>query len=574
MRRFLFLIQLLIASCCLWCACTRGNSETEKRLFSGMDSLLEANPDSAYKVLIAMQKEVDSIDNEAVSMRHRMYLASVANKLFLPMPSDSSFIDVVSWYDLHGTTNDRMRAYYLLGCIYRDLGESPLAMRYYIEATEKADTLSEDVDHVTLMSIYGQMAVMANRQNLPDDELLYWDRYIKEATKCDNVYESIRGREMKIGAAFLKEDFDEVFRITDECHRLYLENGFRPAAASVFPSAIYILVTRGNYAKAKPLMDEFEQSSCLFGPDGEIAPDRRHYYYTKGLYCLGVSETDSAEYYFRKVGNYGFLQESYKGLLSLYEQLSKTDSIKKYLSLYEREMVKTYERTNGIATSNMSSLYNYSRNERIAMDKTRESMNRRKLVVLLSSALIILSFSFLLYRHRMRKTMFRQYDAILQQLCKAKSDLAASKSSFTDFEQAKEKEITTYRKQLDELTNRLGRIGLNTYTHLPSYTRLKSLTDNPHKNGIPPEFEWDSLKKEISETLPVFYEFINGTGRLSEKEKQTCILVRMGFKSKEIMILLGENNIQSVSNLKSRVREKLFQDKKTIRLEELLKNLT
>ena len=274
------------------------------------------------------------------------------------------------------------------------------------------------------------------------------------------------------------------------------------------------------------------------------------------------------------MGHYGFLQESYKGLLSLYEQLSKTDSIKKYLSLYEREMVKTYERTNGIATSNMSSLYNYRRNERIAMDKTRESMNRRKLVVLLSSALIILSFSVLLYRHRMRKSMFRQYDAILQQLCKARTDLAASKSSLTDFEQAKEKEITTYRKQLDELTKRLGRIGLNTYTHLPSYTRLKSLTGNPHKNGMPPESEWDSLMKEISDTLPVFYEFINGTGRLSEKEKRTCILVRMGFKSKEIMILLGENNIQSVSNLKSRVREKLFQDKKTIRLEELLKNLT
>ena len=218
MRRFILFIPFITAACCLWCACTTGNSETEKRLFSGMDSLLEANPDSAYKVLTAMQKKVDSIDDEAVSMRHRMYLASASNKLFLPMPSDSSFMDVVSWYDLHGNANDHMKSRYLLGCIYRDLGESPLAMRYYIEATEKADTLSEDVDHITLMSIYGQMAVMANRQNLPDDELLYWDRYIKEATKCDNVYESIRGREMKIGAAFLKEDFDKVFRITDECH--------------------------------------------------------------------------------------------------------------------------------------------------------------------------------------------------------------------------------------------------------------------------------------------------------------------------------------------------------------------
>ena len=274
------------------------------------------------------------------------------------------------------------------------------------------------------------------------------------------------------------------------------------------------------------------------------------------------------------MGHYGFLQESYKGLLSLYEQLSKTDSIKKYLSLYEREMVKTYERTNGIATSNMSSLYNYRRNERIAMDKTRESMSRRRLIILLSAVVFFLTLSFFIYRRRMRISVLRKYDAILQQLSKAKADLASAKSSLTDFEQAKDMEISTYRQQLEELTNRLGQLGLNTFTHLSSYNHLKSLTGNPHKNRMPPESEWDSLMKEISDTLPVFYEFINGTGRLSEKEKRTCILVRMGFKSKEIMILLGENNIQSVSNLKSRVREKLFQDKKTIRLEELLKNLT
>ena len=570
--RFILSFISILLSGCLWISCTDGSGR-EHILYTGMDSLLEANPDSAYKVLTAMQKKVDSIDDEAVSMRHRMYLASAANKLFLPMPSDSSFMDVVSWYDLHGTANDRMKAYYLLGCIYRDLGESPLAMRYYIEATEKADTLSDDVDHITLMSIYGQMADLADRQHLPDDELRYLDRCIGEASKSGKVYESIRGRELKMRAAYQKGDFETVLRITDECHRLYMENGLTEAAASVFPSAIFIHVKQGDFDKAKAMINEFEHSSGLFGPGGEIAPDRRLYYYIKGLYCLGVGETDSAEYFFRKVGNYGFLQESYKGLLSLYEQLSKTDSIKKYLSLYEREMVKTYERTNGIATSNMSSLYNYRRNERIAMDKTRESMNRRKLVVLLSSALIILSFSVLLYRHRMRKSMFRQYDAILQQLCKSKTDLAASKSSLTDFEQAKEKEITTYREQLDELTKRLGRMGLNAFTHMPSYKHLKSLSGNPHKNGKPAESEWDSLMKEISEALPAFYSFITSDSQLSDLERKTCVLVRLGFKTKEIMVLLGENNMQSVSNLKFKVKKKLFPNSQYHRLEELIRKI-
>jgi len=44
----------------------------------------------------------------------------------------------------------------------------------------------------------------------------------------------------------------------------------------------------------------------------------------------------------------------------------------------------------------------------------------------------------------------------------------------------------------------------------------------------------------------------------------------MGFKSKEIMILLGENNLQSVSNLKSRSRKKLFPQHDTQKLEDLI----
>jgi hypothetical protein len=64
---------------CLWISCT-GGSGREHILFTGMDSLLETNPDSAYKILTAMQKEVDSIDYEAVSMRHRMHLSDASNK--------------------------------------------------------------------------------------------------------------------------------------------------------------------------------------------------------------------------------------------------------------------------------------------------------------------------------------------------------------------------------------------------------------------------------------------------------------------------------------------------------------
>ena len=99
-----------------------------------MDSLLESNPDSAYALLTNIQEKVDSLDDTGLSARQLMYKASAQNKLYLKMPSDTIFQSVVDYYAKYGTANDRMKSLYLMGCIYRDKGEAPLAMKYYQEA--------------------------------------------------------------------------------------------------------------------------------------------------------------------------------------------------------------------------------------------------------------------------------------------------------------------------------------------------------------------------------------------------------------------------------------------------------
>ncbi len=193
MRRFIVIIQLLTAACCLWCSCTAGNSETEMRLFSGMDSLLEANPDSTYKELTAMQKEVDSIDDEAVSNQYVIYMAEAFNKLDRALPSDTILKTVARYYDIHGTSNQLMKARYLLGCYYRDSGESPLAIDYYEQSVDCADTSDVGCDYLTLMRIYGQMAKVYLSQSLPSKVIEADKKYSYYAQKIGNQYEYIRG---------------------------------------------------------------------------------------------------------------------------------------------------------------------------------------------------------------------------------------------------------------------------------------------------------------------------------------------------------------------------------------------
>ena len=58
----------------------------------------------------------------------RMLKVKAQNKLSMQLPSDSSFMEVVSYYDRHGSPNDRMLSHYLLGSIYRDMNEAPMAL--------------------------------------------------------------------------------------------------------------------------------------------------------------------------------------------------------------------------------------------------------------------------------------------------------------------------------------------------------------------------------------------------------------------------------------------------------------
>ena len=525
---------------CLWISCT-GGSEREHILFTGMDSLLEANPDSAYKVLTAMQKKVDSIDEEAVSMRHRMYLASAANKLFLTMPSDSSFMDVVSWYDLHGTANDRMRAYYLLGCIYRDRMDAPKALRNYQQALECADTLSPDCDLTSLYKIYGQISSLYESQSLYDEAFEMACQYSKYAEKAGNSFEHVRGEEMLIPLYLSKGDTARMFAQTNKIHDRYMAMDMPEMAARVYPTAIYTYLSQKNYERAHELMSVFESESDLFDDKGELPVRYSRYYLAKGLYFQGTGRLDSAEYYYRKLIENNHLLDGYNHLWFLFNQKAEKDSISKYSRLLNTQLEKHLKSIQTDAVSQVTSTYDSSK-----ADKQIEAERRYRKTSKFAFLLLSLLFLALLY------FFFRIY---------------RKKNNNED------KETATYREQLDELTNRLGRMGLNTFTHMPSYKHLKSLTGNPHKNGKPAESEWDSLMKEISEALPAFYSFITSDSQLSDMERKTCVLVRLGFKTKEIMVLLGENNMQSVSNLKSKVKKKLFPNSQNHSLEELIRKI-
>ena len=582
MRRFIFFIPFITAVCCLWCACTTGNSETEKRLFAGMDSLLEANPDSAYKKLQKIRLEVDSLEFEELSQQYIIYLAEACNKLDKRLPSDTVLKSAIDYYKKSGTPNQQMKSHYLLGCCYRDRGESPLAIEMYEQAVDCADTASSDCDNLTLMRIYGQMAEVYHREFLPSKEIEANREYSKYAKKIGNQYEYIRGVELQMNAYNQMGDTSQVLLLTDSVCKLYMEADMNKAAASAYGSAILIKINNKDLATAKRMMDIYENESGLFDEKGEIVKDRWQYYFAKGKYYMEIGDKDSSEYMFHKLGRKGLFINEYYGLIQLYKKYENSDSIYKYSMLYDKELVKYRENLYTQSTANISSLYNFKRLENLAISKTDENQRIKK-VLWFSIPLLIIIATVILYihfrvRNRLQKDVWKKENQILdsqKQLEEKQSELLQAKSATTKYMMDKEEEIEELKKLA--AGNKSDNYAIKEQelmeSEIVAIFRDKSELKLGISSSVPTEGEWKELERTFKNFLPGFYKQVLTKNKFTSSEKKVCLLCRIGIKTHEIQILLEKNHSQSISNIKSRIISKMFPDENNRQLEDILKDL-
>ncbi len=90
-------------------------------------------------------------------MREELSSLQQRNQSDFPMTDDSLAAALCSYFDRHGTSNERLMAHYLLARTYADLGQASHALDEYHRAAEQADTAEADCDYKTLARVFGQM---------------------------------------------------------------------------------------------------------------------------------------------------------------------------------------------------------------------------------------------------------------------------------------------------------------------------------------------------------------------------------------------------------------------------------
>ena len=568
MKKLLHIFLLLL----LLSGCTHSSYNTQ---LVSVDSLLKSHPDSALLQLRTM-----SFSSEADRMYHTLLLADAANKCYDTLPSDSLLREVAEFYDRHGTSNEQVRAHYLLGCAYRDLGEAPQALDCFHDAIDRAETTAADCDYRLLMSVYGQMANIFNRQNLPQDELEALERSGHFALLNKDTLNYIRSKELRLKAFDLLGDTSSVIRTCEEARTMYMEKNYYSMAVNSSGMLASIFIHRGELDKARALMQMFEDKSGLFDTNGNIGEDRQIYYNIKGTYYLKVGCLDSAEYYLRKLLPFNYRVAAYRGLLSVYQQKGQVDSAAKFILLYEEALDEQNNRNRTEAVHQMASMYNYQRYQKQADTEKMKNAWLMAFLFVLSFLFIIAVFVvFSIYlRNKRRKQselqqLHRDYARLLAAYNKSHNELELLKNDTLQLKEKKESELRQLREKIIAYKEKIHVRDISEDEQMILSNELVKLFHfkATGKQGIslPTRKEWKDLIRLFMKDMPVEKVVFCKNGMLTEMEIQTYVLLLLGFSDSESAALQGKS-AQSVNNAKSRINRRLFNDSSSATL---LKNI-
>ena len=528
-----------------------------------IDTIINEKPDSALRLL-------DSLSTEAAAwpksqrMRHSLLTMKAQNKAYVLFTSDSLARDIVRFYDNYGTPNDRLLARYLLGCVYRDLGEAPHAVGSYLDAANQADTASTDCDYNTLALVYSQMANIYHQQLLLTDEIDAQKHSSHYALLDRDTCCAIRLIERTAAVYILMNKKDSAEQILKEVQQLYIDHGYHQDALQASLSLMYMYVkTPERYPEVKQLIDQFESESDWFDNNHELPPSRRQYYSYKGQYYEGIGLLDSAEYYYRKIyrPNMGPVDKDpmYRGLLSVFKKRHQADSTAKYALLYGEANDSSIAKKDQELTAQMASLYNYNRYQRQALESENKALEAKNrflfLCIFIVIGLLVLAYvgKKLLKWRREKLLELKSRSQVVEMLQNEVSQHEHEKTQMAEEKSLLAKENHSLKEEIGQMKIRENATASETLSDEPIVKQINELAQKPRTMT---QEEWRLLTKVFARYCPQLLSDLLQC-KASPIMMRVCLLSALGVRHNEQAALLDITK-QEVTNAKTAINQKLF----------------
>jgi len=537
------------------------------------DNLMELSQDSARSALAILDSIRPDLSKmgKSTQMRYQLVYAKGMNKGYVDFTTDSLMKEIVDYYDNHGTCQQQMLAHYLLGCVYRDLGDSPASLSCYNDAVEKVDTTSSDCDYKLLTRVYEQQGALFLSQSMPQNALSAYQKAEKYAWIAKDTLSAVLSYEHLGNIYEYMGNMNKVIEVYENASRRYRQYGYPVQAARALGGAIQALILTKQYAKAKKYMDVFEAESGYFQKDSCYSYiNYSHYYYLKGLYCL-ESHSDSAKYWFTKCQEFAKTNNNksfsaYAWYL-YYIKHQQMDSVAKYSEqafAYNDSANLDMERD---LMQKMLAIYDYDRWKNVAHNEeikaTRANLTLLVSILVSVSVIIIGILTFLVYRKKRKQELQEkeeQENQIRQQIYYTKQELELLRTvndrKIADVIKEKEQTINKLKEDLKDIRDKYSNSSLSDVDILLKessiYKRIKYLELHPKETMR--ENDWIELEETIEQLIPSFIPLLKN--RLNVIAYRICLLVKFEISTSSIAILLGLSS-SAISKYRKVMLEKL-----------------
>ena len=239
--------------------------------------IIEERPDSALTILDSLGQHSPEFGYR-FRMEYLLYRTYAEAKTGKEFDTDSLTRELVDYFGDRSSGNEPALAYYMHGCALMDIGRAPESLQSFYDAINRADTVNNLPACRILRGIYGQMAGIFHKQNLPQDEIWAWENCIECVKITSSEEEYIETKGQLIRPYCLLDSLDKVLSIIDEEYQSLKRLGKYQEAADALSAAIHIYTDRGQLSEAERCMTIFERESGAFDSIGNISKGREYYY--------------------------------------------------------------------------------------------------------------------------------------------------------------------------------------------------------------------------------------------------------------------------------------------------------
>ena len=557
-HRWIYLVLLLVAIV----SCT-GNKRYDN-LMQRADSIMDSNDDSAKVAIELLDKVKPQLDDftKGQRMRYELLYHKAMNKACITFTSDSVMKEVVDYYDHHGSANERMLANYVLGCVYRDMHEAPMALEYYNKATEQADTTAADCDYGTLYRVYSQMGFLFSKQYLPYQLLDAFGKAVKYAYLAKDTLNAIINYQNRGDAYYYLGNKDSVIAINLRAAKMFKQCGNDYAATVTYGCNYGYYIERRDTLMAKKAFRAYFSTGYEGNSNYEDA--KAYVLCQKGTYYLFIGLQDSAYDNLQqslKLGkSYSNKAATIKALAQYYKKVNQPILAMKYALQSSEYNDSDLIEARKTQLQQVQAMYDYGRNQEIARMAEQKAKRSTQMNYMIVFACVVL-FLFLSYVYRKQLALKKKRIAAsklvyedsllkLKRLQEEKAQLVVENDKkLTQIITEKENAISKLEAEIHNIQNKYSLSSMSDTDLILKdssiYKKIKCIEMHPKEEMY--EEDWRKLADTIEEVIPNFIPMLKN--QVSYRDYRICLLIRLGFSASLMARLL---NLSDAAISKSR----------------------